>query len=94
MVAVTDSVEANKKAVKPIFEALEQQGRMKKWLAEKIGISKNALRNYELGIRAMPQSVFDKACVILGLPSSIAQIKLPIYRPGRRPIQKLVQKGA
>ena len=53
--------------VKEIFQALEEQGRLKIWLANRINCSLAQLRSYRLGIVSMPSEKITAARVALGL---------------------------
>lgn len=90
---MTRAIKTNVEAVGQLFSILNEQGRMRKWLAKQIGISKTALWNYEHGIRTMPQAVYDRACEALNAPPAIANTKLPHNPPGRK-AYTLAQKGA
>lgn len=48
--------------------------------ANKIGITVKALRNYELGITAIPRHVFKTAAKVYGLPENA--IRLPVVDDG------------
>jgi hypothetical protein len=57
-------------AVAPIFEALTEQGRMRKWLAEKIGCHYTTLQRYQYGMAQMPSEAIKKAYEALGMEPS------------------------
>ena len=76
-------------AIHPLFALIDAQGRQRVWVARQLGISRQRLHAYELGLNRPPEWVLDRMCSILGcprtlLPPGIAQSSGRTYAEGAR----------
>lgn len=65
------------RTLEPLFVVLESQGRSVTWLARQLGVSRSVLVNYRYGWRRVPPGLVERACKILGIPTSLVPLSAP-----------------
>ena len=65
------------RALRPLFERLEQRGGRRTWLATQLGMSRKRLWAYEHGYERVPVSFVPRACGLVDLPPSLVPIPDP-----------------
>lgn len=63
----TDEIHARALAIAPIFSHIDEQGYIRSRIAERLGITKQVLRHYELGHTRVPPGFIDRISAELRL---------------------------
>jgi DNA-binding XRE family transcriptional regulator len=75
-----------REALRPIFDKMDREGRIRAWLAREVGVTRATLWHYEHGTNRVPQWFLERACAALGMSPN--DIHLP-NGPGGMHVQKL-----